>query len=191
MLKCEYPEGCRLDLWAKVIKAKYVARQVRVLDTTFCVPENVENAGKIQYVDDIKVKVLEAYEDLNFNRVKIFFRYEIVLFVIVNGSYQLITVEDSYEQNIDLDEFDPPLCPDEFRLEISDSELLLCNWNFDYEIRGACEDPDPCNPCRPTPGTPPVAGTCLRLVVYVDIIDKLGKMHDIIVYGEINPVSDC
>lgn len=191
MLKCEFPDGCRLDLWAKVIKAKYVARQVRVLDTTFCVPEQEDNPGKIQYVDDIKVKVLEAYEDLNFNRVKIFFRYEIVLFVIVNGTYQLVTVEDSYEQNIDLDEFDPPLCPDEFRLEISDSELIVCNWNFDYEIRGACEDPDPCNPCRPPHCAPVVNGTCLRLVVYVDIIDKLGKMHDIIVYGEINPVPDC
>jgi hypothetical protein len=28
-----------LDLWAKVIKAKYVERQVKVLDTMFCVPE--------------------------------------------------------------------------------------------------------------------------------------------------------
>jgi hypothetical protein len=33
----------------------------------------------------------------------------------------------------------------------------------------------------------PVMGTCIYLVVYVDIIDKLGKMHDIIVYGELDP----
>ena len=26
MLKCEFPEGCRLDLWAKVIKAKYIEK---------------------------------------------------------------------------------------------------------------------------------------------------------------------
>ena len=35
--------------------------------------------------------------------------------------------------------------------------------------------------------TTPVRGTCIGLKVYVDIIDKLGKMHDVIVYGELDP----
>lgn len=188
-LKCEYPEGCRLDLWAKVIKAKYIEKQVKVLDTTFCVsdcpPGQGGVGGKITNVDDIKVKVLEAYEDLNFNKVKIHIRYEVILFVIVNGDYQIVTVEDTYEQTIELDEFDPPLTAEEFRNEIEQSEIILCNWNFDYEIKGYCEDQTIESPCFDQ------HGTCLRLVVYVDIIDKLGKMHDIIVYGELDPEIDC
>ena len=61
-LKCEFPEGCMLDLY-KVIKAKYVERQVKVLDTMFCVPDE-QVGGKISTVDDIKVKVIQAYEEL-------------------------------------------------------------------------------------------------------------------------------
>ena len=69
-LKCEFPEGCKLDLWAKVIKAKYIAKQVKVLDTTFCVPDQ-QVGGKISCVEDIKVKVLQVSEDLQcFNRVR-------------------------------------------------------------------------------------------------------------------------
>lgn len=207
-LKCEFPEGCRLDLWAKVIKAKFIERQCRVLDTTFCVPDSGPNGvgGKIDMIDDIKVKVIESFEDLNFNKVKIYVKYEVILFAIVDGCYQIVTVNDTFEQTIELSEFDPPLSAEEFRNEIEDSEIIICNWNFDYEIRGFCEDP--CSPCMPLPGPVPPGplppgpgpvpmpgpcptGTCLQLVVYADIICKLGKMHDIIVYGELDPEIDC
>lgn len=46
LLKCEFPEGCMLDLWAKVIKAKYIEKQVKVLDTVFCVPDE-QVGGKV------------------------------------------------------------------------------------------------------------------------------------------------
>lgn len=210
--KCEYPEGCKLDLWAKVIKAKFIEKQAQILDTTFCVPDSGPDGvgGKVEMIDDIKVKVIEVYEDLNFNKVKIYVKYEVILFAIVNGCYQIITVADTYEQTIELDEFDPPLSIEEFRNEVEDSEIVLCNWNFDYEIHGACEDPcspcapsphfghnppnapfDACDPCLPNPIPCPQTGTCLQLVVYADIICKLGKMHDIVVYGELDPEIDC
>lgn len=180
-LKCEFPEGCMLDLWAKVIKAKYIAKQVKVLDTVFCVPDE-QVGGKVSCVEDIKVKVIQAFEDLCFNKVKIFIDYEVILFVIVDGEFQIITVTDRYEQSIELDEFDPPLTVEEFRDEIEQSEIILKNWAFDFEIRGNCEDPS--NPCNLTS---PVIGTCIGLRVFVDITDKLGKMHDVLVYGEIEP----
>ncbi len=184
-LKCEYPEGCMLDLWAKVIKAKYVEKQVKVLDTVFCVPDE-QVGGKVSFVDDIKVKVIQASEDIQcLNKVKIFIDYEVILFVIVEGKYQIITVTDRYEQTIELDEFDPPLTVEEFKTEIEQSEIVLRNWAFDYEIKGNCEDPS--NPCNLTT---PINGTCIGLRVYVDIIDKLGKMHDVIVYGELDPSVD-
>jgi len=184
-LKCEFPEGCMLDLWAKVIKAKFVEKQVKVLDTVFCVPDE-QVGGKVSNVEDIKVKLIKAHEDIScFNKVKIFIDYEVILFVIVDDEYQIITVTDRYEQSIDLDEFDPPLTPEEFRQEIEQSEIVLKNWNFDFEIKGNCEDPS--NPCNLTT---PIRGTCIGLRVFVDIIDKLGKMHDVIVYGELEPENN-
>ncbi|HNX92341.1 MAG TPA: hypothetical protein PKI17_02360 [Syntrophomonas sp.] len=204
-LKCEFPEGCRLDLFAKVVKAKYIARQVKVLEDFVCVPlffpEPLGAPGLnvlpppmghyVSAIDDFKVKVVRAEEILNFNRVRIIIEFDITLFLILdNGCYHCFTLPGNvYEQTIDLCQFDPPLTIEEFRTEVNDSDIILSNWTFDYEIRGVCQDPDsPCFSVMPTIQCPdPVMGTCLYLVVYVDIIDKLGKMHDVIVYGELDP----
>ena len=74
-LKCEFPEGCMLDLWAKVIKAKYVERQVKVLDTMFCASD--EQLRQNIYCDDIKVKVIQAYEEPGMNK-RIFIELKIL-----------------------------------------------------------------------------------------------------------------
>lgn len=197
-LKCEYPEGCRLDLWAKVIKAKYIEKQAKVMEVFECIPlyprDEWGDGCYVNMIDDFKVKVVRAEEILNFNRVKILIEFDVTLFVILeDGSYQVYNMPGNiYEQTIELDQFDPPLSVEEFRNEIDDSDIILCNWTFDYEIKGACEDP--CGPCYPLMegmDCPINRGTCVYLVVYVDIIDKLGKMHDIIVYGELDPEVDC
>ena len=203
-LKCEYPEGCRLDLWAKVIKAKYIEKQVKVMEGYECIPlypcmQDAEELGSggcyVEMIDDFKVKVVRAEEILNFNKVKIMIEFDITLFVILSdGSYQVYNMPGNiYEQTIELNQFDPPLSIEEFRHEIDDSDIILCNWTFDYEIKGACEDPDgPCYPLMNGADCPhPMRGTCVYLVVYVDIIDKLGKMHDVIVYGELDPEVHC
>jgi hypothetical protein len=201
MLKCEYPEGCRLDLWAKVIKAKYIEKGAKVLETTKCIP-CADVGGYVSVVDDFKIKVNSATEILNFNKVKITIDFDLVLVLIIgtepNTEYQVYTIPNNiYEETIELSEFDPPLTPEEFRHEIDSSEVILCNWDFDYDIKGNCEDRH--SPCRhhhrldeeEDARSLPVFGTCLELIVYVDIIDKLGKMHDIIVYGELDPEVDC
>ena len=195
-LKCEYPEGCRLDLWAKVIKAKYIAKGVKVLERTLCIPscplEEGGVGGYISLVDDFKVKVNCATEILNFNKVKITIDFDLVLIVVVepDSDYQVYTIPNiTYEDTIELCEFNPPLTPEEFRSEIDSSELILCKWDFDYDIKGHCEDEH--SPCRHHVLRPPVPGTCIEVAVFVDIIDKLGKMHDIIVYGELDPEVDC
>ena len=203
-LKCEFPEGCRLDLWAKVIKAKYIERQVKVMEGYECIPlypcaQDVDGLMPegcyVNMIDDFKVKVVRAEEILNFNKVKIMIEFDITLFVILSdGSYQVYNMPGNiYEQTIELNQFDPPLSIEEFRHEIDDSDIILCNWTFDYEIKGACEDPDgPCYPLMNGVDCPhPMRGTCVYLVVYVDIIDKLGKMHDVIVYGELDPEVEC
>ena len=65
------------------------------------------------------------------------------------------------------------------------SEIILKNWSFDFEIRGNCEDPS--NPCNLTT---PIRGTCIALRVGVDIIDKLGQMHEVLVLGDLDPEVD-
>lgn len=203
-LKCEFPEGCRLDLFAKVVKAKYIARQVKVLERFECMPLFFPTAGlvddlnrcghRVIAVDDFKVKVIRAEEILNFNRVRIIIEFDVTLFVILeDGRFQVFNLPGNiYEQTIELCQFDPPLTVEEFRNEVNDSDVILCNWTFDYELRGDCEDPDsPCFSVIPTLQCPERRGTCVHLVVYVDIIDKLEKMHDIIVYGELDPETDC
>lgn len=220
-LKCEFPEGCRLDLFANVVKAKYIARQAKVLEDCICVPLpetpcDVTGPGTVLLapgrhvvaIDDFKVKVLRTDEILNFNRVRIMIEFDITLFLILDdGRYHCFTMcNNVYEQTIDLCQFDPPLTVDEFRHEVNDSNIVLDNWTFDYEIRGGCHEPG--SPCfspmppmdcpdsfmgpGPGPGPGPIGqrGTCIYLVVYVDIIDKLVKGHDIIVYGEIDPDLD-
>jgi hypothetical protein len=201
MLKCEYPEGCRLDLWTKVIKAKYIEKGAKVLELTKCIP-CADVGGYVSVVDDFKIKVNSATEILCFNKVKITIDFDLILVLIVgcepNTEYQIYTIPcNIYEETIELSEFDPPLTPEEFRCEIDSSEIILCNWDFDYDIKGNCEDHN--SPCRhhhyrendEEGRRPPLHGSCLELIVYVDIIDKLGKMHDIIVYGELDPEIDC
>ncbi len=184
-LKCEYPDGCMLDLWAKVIKSKYIERQSRILDLNFCIPAD-QVGGKISSVEHIMVKVLEKREEFQLNSVKIYIDYAIIMTVAVGTEFQLVTLGDIYEQVIDLQDFDPPLSSQEFKEEVQQSEIILTNWNFVCDIKGNCEDPF--NPCFMTS---PISGTCLNLQVYVDLIDKLGKMHDVIVYGELEPETDC
>lgn len=197
-LKCEYPEGCRLDLFAKVVKAKYIARQVKVLEDFVCVPLVYTDAGSVGHyvsvIDDFKVKVVRADEILNFNRVRIIIEFDITLLLILDDCrYHCFTLPGNvYEQTIDLCQFDPPLTIEEFRNEVNESDIILSNWTFDYEIKGNCQDPcSPCFPIMPMPAAlqcpEPLMGTCIQLVVYVDIIDKLSKMHDVIVYGELDP----
>jgi hypothetical protein len=193
MLKCEYPEGCRLDLWAKVIKAKYIQKGVKVLDINQCIP-CAEVGGYVNSVDDFKIKVNSATEVLSFNKVKITIDFDLILVLIVgppnDTHYQVYTLcNNVYEDTIALSEFDPPLTPEEFRTEIDSSEIILCNWDFDYDIEGLCEERH--SPCHHHFDELCVPGTCLKLEVHVDIIDKLGKMHDIIVYGELDPETEC
>lgn len=198
-LKCEFPEGCSLDLYAKVVKAKYIAKQVKVKEDYECIPLFYNEPGStghyVSAIDDFKVKVVRAEEILNFNRVRISIEFDVTLFVILdNGRYQVFNLPGNiYEQTIELCQFDPPLTIEEFRNEVDDSDIILCNWTFDYELRGVCEDPEgPCYSTMPSLRCPdPTMGTCVNLVIYVDIIDKLGKMHDVIVYGELDPEVDC
>lgn len=175
-LKCEYPEGCKLDLWIKVVKAKYVD-ELLILDDTFCILES-EVGGEITSIEDIRIRVLNTSYSFNFSSISICIEYKIVMVVLVEDEEQIVTITNTYEQTIKLDQFDPPLTIDEFRSEVDQAEIILNNWIPDWDIEGDCEDP--CDPCCFSP----VPGTLIRIKLLVCLIVKLAKMHDIIVYVE-------
>ncbi|MGE5404353.1 MAG: hypothetical protein ACM3PP_05395 [Candidatus Saccharibacteria bacterium] len=187
-LICDYP--CRLDLFAEVVKAKNIQRQEKVLDEVLCIPEE-DVGGKITLIDDIKVQLISAEESFVGNhRVKVSLAFNVVLIVVVGdtpGTFEIVTLEGfTFSKSIPLEDFEPPLSPQEFKDEVETSKVILKNFSFEAEILGPCEDPG--SPCfLPTS----VPGTCISLRVFVDIIDKLTKFHDIVVYAELDPETDC
>ena len=73
-LKCEFPEGCRLDLWTMVVKAKF-NEEILVMDDTICILES-EVGGRITNIEDIRIKVLDTGYRFNFIETTfIFIRY--------------------------------------------------------------------------------------------------------------------
>lgn len=179
--KCEYP--CSLDLWAEVVKAKYIALGVTVFDSTFCIPYS-EVGGLIEDIEYIQARTITAEETFLINKVSLHIVFEVILLVIVNNEPQVITINSEYNQDVPLSDFNPPINPNDLREEISDSRIIIKNWCFDWSILGRCDDPT--SPCFQTLTTP-ITGTCLSLRVLVDIIDKLVKPHDVIVYAEYDP----
>lgn len=183
--RCEYPDGCTLDLWANVVKSKYLQRQALLLDINYCVPDE-QVGGKITGIDNVSARVLEKTEKFLFDSVSICIDYEVILIVTVGAELRIVTLKDTYERIIAFSDFEPPLSPHEFKEEVQQSELILMNWNIACDIKGDCEDPF--NPCFMTS---PVRGTCIGLQVYVDILDKLVKQHNVKVYGELDPEADA
>lgn len=178
-LKCEYPEGCKLDLWINVVKAKYMD-ELLILDDTFCILES-EVGGEITGIEDIRIRVLNTSYSFNFSSISICIEYKIIIVVLVNDEEQIVTITNTYNQIIKLDEFDPPLTTDEFKSEVDQAEIILMNWHPDGDIVGDCFEPDDPSFFSPVPGT------LLRIKLMVCMVVKLGKMHDIIVYGELDP----
>jgi hypothetical protein len=180
-LVCEYPDGCRLDLWSDVVKAKYIARHKAILDTTFCVPEEAIG-GKITEIEYIQVKILSKQAEFLVGRVKVKVDYQIILLVTVADEYQVVTINETYEETIEFGAFTPAISVEQAREEIANIPVIFKNPQVDCEILGACEDP--LSPCRQQPH---IAGTCLHAAVWIDLIIKLAKSHDVIVYGELDP----
>lgn len=181
---CEYP--CSLELWADVVKARYIALNVLVFESVFCVPWS-EVGGIIESIDFIQARVVSKHEEFCFNKVLLQAEFEIVFLVLVNDEHRLITINHEYNQEVPLADFKPALTPMELKEDVSASEIILKNWQFEWCILGRCEDPK--SPCFQTLTTP-ISGTCLSLKVWVDIIDKLFKPHDVIVFAEYDPEDD-
>lgn len=180
-LKCEFPEGCRLDLWAMVVKAKF-DEEILVMDDTLCILES-EVGGRITNIEDVRIKVLDTGYRFNFNNLSIRIDYKVVMVVLVDDEEQVVTFHGTFKQDIDYCQFDPPLTSAEIRAEIDQAEIIINHWIPDWEILGDCVN-------RREPGCfSPVHGTLIRFRLLLSLLVKIGKMHDVIVYGEMDPES--
>jgi hypothetical protein len=178
-LKCEYPDGCKLDLWMNVVKAKFIEEET-ILKDRYCILES-EVGGKITSIEDIRIKVLNTSYTFNSNSITIYVEYKVVMVVLVEDEEEVVTITNTYEQTIKLDQFDPPLTISEFKSEVDQAEIILKNWDTDADILGDCIDPCDSSFFSPVPGT------LIKIHISACIVVKLSKMHDTIVYGEIDP----
>lgn len=194
-LKCDYP--CRLDLFAKVIVAKNIQRDEQIvydLDASgkkipkaFCITPPEECGGPtnpILCVEDIKVRNLTTSEKFICNtKVEVTITGDLVMILRTDNNGQdclFIDVEEfTFTKTIKLSEFTPPLTAQEFIDEVDQSEVVVKNIRFDFDVDGPCYD---------SYGVQ--VGTIVKISVFADIIDKLGKFQDVVVFGELDP-EDC
>jgi len=172
---CEYP--CRLDLWAEVVKAKNIQREDVLLNEV----RAVINYGNVISVEEARVQVTSVVTTIiASSKVRVALTYNLILTILyeVAGvpTYQLVTLGPySYSKDITVNEFDPPLTSQQLRDEVENVRVIVRNWVVIPEVVSTSEQ-----------------STTLAITAYADIITKLTKCHDVIVYGEYDPeVEPC
>jgi len=171
---CEYP--CRLDLWAEVVKAKNIQRE-DVLLNEVCA---VINYGNVISVEEARVQVTSVVSTIiASSKVRITLAYNLILTILyeVQGvpTYQLVTLGPyDFCKDITVCEFEPPLTSQQLRDEVENVRVAVKNWVVIPEIVSTDEY------C-----------TNLSITAYADIVCKLTKSHDIIVFGEYDPEDPC
>lgn len=176
-LKCEYPNIMSIE--SDVIISRYIANNSNLLDINFVVPAS-QVGGKVTDIRNVMVNLIEAKGVIH--SVEITIDYQIIMTVMIGTEFQVVTLEDVYEQVIDSRDFDPPLTPQELRTLAQNVQVIVTNWSFNYDILGNSEDPS--NPCNLTS---PVIGTCISLQVNADLSVLLTRVNDIVVFGELDP----
>gem|GEM_PF-284957 len=206
--------GEAIDIFVKVVKAKntqldevivgYVdeygivhGREICLDPSTCCCAEGV--SGPVTCVEDVRIRNLQTSEEfICTSRVRVHLLFDVVIIyralcTIDDTTEEVFCIETlrgvEFTKEIMLDEFAPPLTPEEFLTEIDQSEIIVRNFRFEVDINGRCSgiilDPtDPnMNTCIPSVSGP---GTCVSLTVFADITDKLGRMEDVLICGRRN-----
>ena len=189
------PEGCKLDLWAKVIVAKNIQNDEPILggfdpygepvgaDVVVTVGSN-EN---IICLEDFKVSFDQAQVTEDFictSKVVLTIPFNFFFFLKTNLGYVTATATNIFIKEIPVSEFikldGTPLTSSEFKKEVDQSKVVVCNYELvDLDIITK-------NPLDPTHQT-------IKVVITATIIDKLGKYQDVIVYGFLEDLGceDC
>lgn len=170
---CEYP--CRLDLWAEVVKAKSIQREDVILDHVSA----VVGFGSVLSIEEARVQVIEITTSfVAGGKIMVCIKFNLILTILcdIGGvpTYQLVTLGPyAFDKQVAIAEFDPPITAQQLRDEVENARAIVKNWIIVPEIAHTV---DSC--------------TTLIITAYADVIVKLTKCHDIIVYGEFDPEID-
>lgn len=170
---CEYP--CRLDLWAEVVKAKNIQREDVLLNQVSAVIAY----GNVVTVEEARVQVTSVTTNIiASSKVHVALTYNLILTILyeVAGvpTYQLVTLGPyNFTKDVTVSEFDPPLTSQQLRDEVENVRVIVKNWVVIPEVVSTGE-----------------TSTTLSITAYADIVIKLTKHHDVIVYGEYDPEVD-
>lgn len=184
---------CQLDLWAKVVKAKNIQLNEWVFYDLDAygnkIPKEIvltpptECGGPtnpVTCIEDIKIRNLEVTNQIVCNsKVVVGISADMIIVAYTaDECYFIQVVPFTFEKTIPRDEFVPPITADELEHEVDQSEEVIKNWRFDYDINGFARD-----------AYGNVTGTLVKMSAYADVITKLAKWQDVLVYGVVDPID--
>lgn len=187
--QCIIPEECRLDLWAKVIIAKDVQCYEGILGSltgTIPVPAPVVVTGletdpvveEILCLEDIKVESTGISTSfVCASQVNVVLDFTVYFWFRTNLGYFCYQYDiEDFTKAISVCDFvkadGSTLTPAEFRTEVDQAEVVIQNYQLAYFA---------------VAGPPEEGSQTVNVVILADIITKLGKFKDVIVYGFADP----
>ncbi|MCW2277015.1 hypothetical protein [Heliophilum fasciatum] len=186
-----------IELFAQVVVAKNIQKDEPIffsLDTSVVPPRVIPQRVCLQNVNGRPIVAIENIifdfdrrEDVIVNingNVTITINFELVFLVkSAEGTRAVDVIPGTFTKIIQLDEFCPSLTVAELADEVEDAEVLVRNVRFDVVLRRG----ETC-----TPGDSAVAtGTPADVLVFADVIVKLTRFTDVVVYGELDMEKEC
>lgn len=185
---CVIPEECRLHLWAETIIAKDVQCNEAILGEFDPYGEPVPyellvtglNPGEeVLCVEDFKiVRVAWGWNFICANRVRVLLAWDGYLWLRTTEGFRCASDNFSFEKEIPVCSFvkadGTNLTPSEFSAEADQAEIINQNYQLIYV------NVLPVDPYEPTQQV-------VEVIVTGDIITKLGKFKDVVVYGYEDP----
>jgi hypothetical protein len=189
MEQCIIPAECQLDLWAKVIVAKDVQNDEPILgdfdEYGEPVPYDlvVGDLGvdeEVICIEDFKISVVGHDEHfICTSRAKVTIDFTAFFWVKTTEGFKCVGTDFTFTKEIPISQFikpdGTPLTPEEFKTQVEQSEVVVKD--FKLAFMNVLEK----DPYEPTEQV-------IEIIVTADIITKLGKFQDVIVYGR---VEDC
>lgn len=185
---CVIPEGCQLDLWAKVIIAKDVQCNEPILGDYSeygepgpfdLVVSGLGEGEEVTCIEDFKVEMeTVSYSIICTTQVNVSMSFTAYFWVRTTAGFECVAQAFDFDKQICVDEFikadGTPLTPAELRAEVDQAEVLVQNYVLRYV-----------NVLPPDPYVPD--SQIVQVILSADIITKVGKYRDVIVYGVLDP----
>lgn len=193
-MSCIIPDECKLDLWAKVIIAKNIQTNEPILGSydaygnpvpyhLVLTPSDLGDATAV-CIEDIKVTPTSQNETFVCNsKVTVTLTYDILFLIKTTTGYITktvsVTASNPFTKTILVGDFikldGTPLTSAEFKCDVDQSELIMCNFDLAYvDVK---------------PKDPVSGNQTIDVIVTATIIDKLGKMRDVLVYGVVEDLG--